>query len=307
MSALRLIFMGTPDFAVESLKRLVESPHDVVAVYTQPPRAAGRGMDVKKSPVHRFAEDKNIPIVTPENFKDEKDVDVFRDLDADLAVVAAYGLLLPESILSAPRLGCINIHASLLPRWRGASPIQQAILHGDETSGISIMQMERGLDTGPVLMQASFPLDPHETAGSLHDKLASLAAQMIVAAVEGLASGESTPTPQDDAKATLAPKIKKEDGAIDWAKDAKAIERKVRAFNPFPGTWFALQGNRIRILGGKVIPASGKPGEVMDNQLTIACGEGGYRITHLQREGRKAMTADEFLRGSPVQAATRVG
>ena len=304
--ALRLIFMATPDFALEPLKALVASPHEVVAIYTQPPRAAGRGMDLKKSPVHHFAEEQNIPVLTPSNFKDEKSVETFKDFKADLAVVAAFGLLLPEDILSAPRLGCINIHASMLPRWRGASPIQQAILNGDKESGISIMQMEKGLDTGPVLIQEALPLVPKETAGTLHDKLANLAFRMIVPTVDGLASGELTPQTQDDARATLAPKIRKEEAQIDWAMDAQAIERKVRAFNPVPGAWFTIQEKRVRILQGRPVEGTGTPGEVLVDQLTIACGKGAYKIEMLQREGKKAMTADEFLRGSPVQAGTRL-
>lgn len=306
MTGLRLIFMGTPDFAVDTLKVLAASQHKVVAVYTQPPRPADRGMTPKKSPVQIIAEIKSIPVLTPKNFKDAKDVKAFKDLKADLAVVAAYGLLLPEAVLNEPKLGCINIHASLLPRWRGASPIQYAILYGDKESGISIMQMEKGLDTGPVLVQKVVSLTPSETADTLHDKLAKLAAHMIVPTIDALAAGKLEPQRQNDSEAMLAPKIGKDEGEIDWCKGSFAIERKVRAFTPAPGAWFKWEGRRIRILNGTTVSKTGTPGEVLDENLLIACGKDAYRILRLQREGKKAMSAAEFLRGTPVPKGTKL-
>lgn len=304
--SLKIIFMGTPYFAFPAFEAIQKSEHRIVAVYTQPPRSAGRGMELKKSPVQLLAEDKGIPVFTPENFKDPKDIADFQNLNADIAVVAAYGLLLPKAILAAPKHGCINIHASLLPRWRGASPIQYAILSGDQKSGISIMQMEKGLDTGPVLKAEGFDLAPNETAPMLHDKLTKLGGQMIVPTLEGLAAGKITPKPQDDSKATYAPKIKKEETIIDWTVSAFEIDCKVRAFFPYPGTFFLLDGKRIRVLWGKVEKQSGSPGEVLDNKLLIACGKRSYRITGLQKESKAAMPAEDFLRGNPIPKGTRL-
>lgn len=297
---LRIIFMGTPDFAVRALEALLESPHKVVAVYTQPPRPAGRGMDLKKSPIHLLAEEKGLPVFTPENFKDPKDIEEFKALKADIAVVAAYGLLLPEAVLKAPTNGCINIHASLLPRWRGAAPIQYAILMGDEKSGISIMQMEKGLDTGPVLAMEGFALEADETAAGLHDKLAALGGKMIVPTLEDYTANKITPQPQDDKAATHAPKIKKEEALINWQKSAREIDQQVRAFHPYPGAFFLLDGVRIRVLKGEARDQNGAPGETLDDALLIACGQGSYRITRLQKEGKKPMASDEFLRGQAV-------
>lgn len=298
---MRLIFMGTPDFALPALGALAKSPHQVVAIYSQPPRPAGRGMAKKNSPVQLCGEQLGVPVFSPNNFKDPKEVETFQNFKADFAVVAAYGLLLPEIILNAPRYGCINIHASLLPRWRGASPIQAAILAGDAASGISIMQVEKGLDTGPVFTQKSLRLTSTETAGSLHDKLSTLAAEMIVPALEEITAGRLVATPQEDEKATYAPKISKQDGRVDWQRSAVEIERMVRAFMPFPGAWFLLNGKRIRILEGSVAEGQGVPGKVLDTSLTIACGTGAYRIERLQKEGKKPMGAEEFLRGQTVK------
>lgn len=306
MKPLRLIFMGTPDFAVPALKALGKRDHTIVAVYSQPPRPAGRGMAEKKSPVHLWAEEMGIPVFTPKNFKNQNDITAFQDHGADFAVVAAYGLLLPGAILKAPRYGCINIHASLLPRGRGASPIQAAILAGDEVSGISIMQMEKGLDTGPVFLAKSIGISRDETAGTLHDRLATLAADMIVPALNTITDGLKA-NPQDDGKATYAPKISKDDSKIDWNKSAPEIDRAVRAFTPFPGAWFTLGDKRIRILEGVATRGQGQPGEVLDATLTIACGKGAYRIGRLQKEGKKPMTAEEFLRGQTIAPGSRLG
>lgn len=303
---LKIIFMGTPDFAVPALNTLLESGHQVVAVYTQPPRPAGRGMALKKSPVQLLAEKNDLPVFTPANFKDPEDIAEFQTLNADIAVVTAYGLLLPEAILNAPKHGCINIHASLLPRWRGAAPIQYAILKGDKKSGISIMQVEKGLDTGPVLAMEEIVLVANETATSLHDKLANLGGKMIVPTLETFIAGTVTPVAQDNKLATHAPKIKKQEALINWQKPAKEIDRQVRAFNPYPGAFFLLDGVRARVLEGEVKDRNGAPGEVLDETLLIACGQGSYQITRLQKEGKKPMAAPDFLRGQAVLEGTKL-
>ncbi len=294
--ALRVIFMGTPDFALPALKAIHKSRHQIVAVYTQPPRPADR-LQVIKTPVHRWGQDHQIPVHTPENFKDPADLAVLKNHKADIAVVAAYGLLLPEAVLTAPRLGCINIHASLLPRWRGAAPIQYAILKGDKETGISIMQMDKGLDTGPVLAAEGIPLAKDATAGTLHDKLADLGAKMIVAVLDNLDAGTLKPQPQDNMLATLAPKFKKAEARIDWTKPAIETDRRVRAFNPFPGAFFEHQGKRFKVLEGRAEDSHGAPGEVLDDNLLIGTGDASYRILKIQREGRKPVTTKEFLRG----------
>jgi len=304
MEPLRVIFMGTPDFAVPSLKALVDSPHKVLAVYSQPPRKAGRGMKEVKSPVHRFAEVHNIPVLTPENFKSEKDVMDFMAFNPDVAVVAAYGHILPKVILNAPRYGGINIHASLLPRFRGAAPIQRAIEAGEGVSGNTIMKMEAGMDTGAILAREEIPLSPDETAASLHDRLRDQAATMIVPALEGYAAGTLIPKPQNETQATYAPKIKKQESRINWNASAQEIDRKVRAFFPSPGAWFFYKGQRIRILKGQRVEGNGSPGRVLDDALTIACSKGAYKIARVQREGKNPMSAEKFLRGTPIPAGT---
>ena len=307
MKPLRLIFMGTPEFAVPSLKALVESPHQVVAAYTRPPRKSGRGMKESKSLVHRFAEDHGIPVLTPENFKDKKDLETFKALGAEVAVVAAYGLILPEAILTAPSKGCLNIHASLLPKFRGAAPIQRAIEAGETVSGNTIMKIEKGMDAGAIIIQEEFTLKPDETAGSLHDRLSDQAADMIVPALEGYVAGKLVPKPQDEIKATYAPKIKKSESRINWNTPALEIDRKVRAFCPYPGAWFQHQGRRIRILKGHAVKQKGAPGEVLDKSLTVACKTRAYRIERVQRAGKKPMTAAEFLRGQPIAPGEVLG
>ncbi|MCH7806528.1 MAG: methionyl-tRNA formyltransferase [Proteobacteria bacterium] len=307
MKPLRLIFMGTPEFAVPSLKALVESPHQVVAVYTQPPRKSGRGMKESKSPVHRFAEDHGISVLTPENFKDKKDLETFKALGAEVAVVAAYGLILPEAILTAPSKGCLNIHASLLPKFRGAAPIQRAIEAGETVSGNTIMKIEKGLDAGAIIIQEQFTLKADETAGSLHDRLSDQAAGMIVPALEGYVAGKLVPKPQDETKATYAPKVKKSESRINWNAPAIEVDRNIRAFCPYPGAWFQHRGKRIRILKGHAVKASGAPGEVLDKSLTVACKTGAYRIERVQRAGKKPMTAAEFLRGQPIAPGEVLG
>ena len=303
---MRIVFMGTPDFAVPALRRLIEAGHDVIAVYTQPPRPAGRGQREQPSPVHQEAARGGIPVHTPKTLRSEAEQAAFAALGADIAVVAAYGLILPKPILDAPRHGCLNIHASLLPRWRGAAPIHRAILAGDAATGITIMQMNEGLDTGPMLLRESVPIGPDMTAQSLHDALAALGGDLIVTALDRLQQGTLVPTPQPDEGVTYAAKLTREEGRLDWHRTAEELERQVRAFDPWPGAWFDHAGERFKVLKARVVAdaKAAAPGTVLDDRLTVACGRGGLAILRLQRAGRAAMDADAFLRGSPIAAGT---
>ncbi|MCH8862885.1 MAG: methionyl-tRNA formyltransferase [Proteobacteria bacterium] len=303
---MRLAFMGTSDFAVPALEALVAAGHEVAAVYSQPPRPAGRGKRLRPSPVHEYAEEAGLELRTPASLKDPVARDDFAALGLDVAVVASYGLILPDSILRAPKLGCINIHASLLPRWRGAAPIERAIMAGDGETGISIMQMDAGLDTGDLLRAEGIAVAPEDTAGTLAAKLAALGAKMIVDVLEELAAGALTPTPQPEDGATYAKKIDKAEARIDWTSPASDIDRLVRAMNPAPGAWFEVDGTRIKILAGEISSARGAPGEVLDNRLTIACGEGAYRAITVQRAGKGAMAATDMLRGTSIATGKRL-
>ncbi|MFQ5348136.1 MAG: methionyl-tRNA formyltransferase [Rhodothalassiaceae bacterium] len=305
MRGLRLAFFGTPDFAVPALEALLDAGHEVVAVYTRPPRPAGRGQTLRKSAVHRVAEARGLPVRTPASLRDAATQAAFAALDLDAAVVAAYGLILPQAILEAPRLGCLNIHASLLPRWRGAAPIQRAILAGDRETGITIMQMDAGLDTGPILLQEAVQIGPRETAGALHDRLAALGGRLVVMALEGLATGRLAPQPQPADGITHAPKIAPAERRIDWHAPAAEIDRRVRAFAPLPGAWTAWREERLVILSGQPVAGAGAPGTVLDERLTIACGEGAFRIAALKRAGRRALPAAAFLRGFPLPPGSR--
>ncbi|BBE35107.1 methionyl-tRNA formyltransferase [Sphingosinicella microcystinivorans] len=300
---MRIVFMGTPAFAVPALEALVAAGHDVAAVYTQPPRPAQRGKQPQASAVQQAAERLGLPVRFPVNFKDEADREAFAALGADVAVVAAYGLILPQAILDAPRRGCLNIHASLLPRWRGAAPIQRAILAGDTSTGVTIMQMERGLDTGPMLLTAETPVDA-KTAGALTDELAAMGAKLIV---EALARDTLSAEPQPAEGVTYAHKIDKAEAALDFSRSAPEVERAVRAFNPAPGAFTLLGQERLRILACDVVDASGGPSVTLDDQLTIGCGTGAIRPTLVQRPGKRAMDVAEVLRGFPVPAGTRLG
>lgn len=308
MSALKIIFMGTPDFSVEALKCLIKAGHDIVAVYSQPPRKAGRGMSERLSPVHQFAQDRGLSVLTPLNFKDTESVQTFESHQADVAVVVAYGLILPPEILSAPTYGCLNIHASLLPRWRGAAPIQRAIMAGDKTTGVAIMQMDAGLDTGPVLMSKTIEITAQTTAGSLHDELSELGGNLIVDALAGLTNEELKPVPQDEQGSTYAAKITKAEGRIDWGNTAEEIDRHIKGLTPWPGAWFeAVQGDkayRIKVKQAQVDTGSGKAGEVLDDQFLIACGRGALRISEVQREGKSVAKASDFLRGFVLSPGT---
>jgi methionyl-tRNA formyltransferase len=306
MTALRIVFMGTPPIAVAVLAALIEAGHDIVCVYTQPPRPAGRGHKLQPSAVQRFAEQRGLAVRAPLSLKGAAEQQAFAALGADVAVVAAYGLILPRPILEAPRLGCLNVHASLLPRWRGAAPIQRAILAGDRETGVTIMQMDEGLDTGAMLLIGKLPIGPTTTAESLHDALAALGARLMVEALDGLAAGRMRPVPQPAEGATYAKKLTREEARLDWRDSAAALDRKVRALNPWPGTWFEHDGERIRVLAAT--PLAGRndaaPGTVMDDAATIACGAGALRLTRLQRPGKGPSDADAFLRGYPIPAGT---
>jgi methionyl-tRNA formyltransferase len=300
----RIAYMGTPDFSVGALAALIEAGHAVVCVYSQPPRPAGRGKKDRPSPVHEFAAERGIEVRHPETLRDEAEQVAFAALDLDLAVVAAYGLILPKPILDAPRLGCLNIHASLLPRWRGAAPIQRAILAGDRITGVTIMRMDEGLDTGPMLLKESAAIGPGTDAGRLHDELAAIGARMIVEALARLEDGKLDETPQPGEGVTYAAKIDKAETRIDWTRPAAEIERQLRGFAPVPGAWFELEGERIRALAGVVTGDRAAPGTVLDDVLTVACGEGAIRLEMVQRAGKGAMEAAAFLRGHAVPAGT---
>jgi methionyl-tRNA formyltransferase len=298
---MRVIFMGSPDFAVPTLYALIAGGHEVAAVYCQPPRPAGRGKALQPTPVQRAAELLGIPVHSPASLKGTERQADFEAVRADVAVVAAYGLILPQAILGAPKLGCLNVHASLLPRWRGAAPVQRAILAGDEVTGVTIMQMEAGLDTGPMLAAQEVTVG-RKTAEQLTAELAMVGAQLMT---QVLASFHSYPhLAQDDAGATYAPKVRKEEARIDWRWSAAEIERQVRAFNPVPGAFFEHQGERIRVLEASVEAGGATAGTVIDDRLAIACGEGSLRPLKVQRSGRGAMAPDELLRGFPIPAGT---
>jgi methionyl-tRNA formyltransferase len=298
---MRIVFMGTPAFAVPALHALSAAGHDIVAAYTQPPRPAMRGKQPQRSAVHLAAEALGIAVMTPRDFRSDTDRQAFAAHAADVAVVAAYGLILPAAVLAMPRHGCLNIHASLLPRWRGAAPIQRAILAGDEQTGITIMQMEKGLDTGPMLLSEATSIG-RKTAGELTDELAGMGARLIVKVLADLPDWPAQPQPETGI--SYASKIEKAEAAIDWTRPAADIERAVRAFNPVPGAYLTLAGERIRVLAADVIAASGPAGATIDDAFAIACGAGALRPTLVQRAGKRAMGVDDMLRGRPVPAGT---
>jgi methionyl-tRNA formyltransferase len=300
--------MGTPDFALAALRALCEAGHDIAAVYSQPPRAAGRGQQPRPSPVASFAGGRGLPVRSPTSLKASPEQGAFAALNLDAAVVAAYGLLLPRAILQAPRLGCLNIHASLLPRWRGAAPIQRALMAGDEATGITIMQMDEGLDTGPILLQERIDIASNETGETLHDTLAVRGAELILTALDGLASGSLAPRPQPTEGVTYAAKLTRADERLDWRQPALELERQVRALAPRPGAWFAVGDERIKTLAAEIAdgPTNAEPGLLLDDRLTIACGTGALRLTRLQRAGKAALPAEDFLRGYRLARGTRL-
>ncbi len=301
---MRIAFMGSPDFSVPTLRALVVAGHDVVAVYAQPPKPAGRGQALTPCPVHAAANALGLTVHTPKSLKDEGEQAAFAALNLDLAVVVAYGKILPLPILHAPRLGCINGHGSLLPRWRGAAPIHRAIMAGDLETGIDIMQMEEGLDTGPTLLRATTPITADDTTGSLHDRLSALAAPLMAQAVAGLAAGTLTPQIQPETGVTYAAKIDKAEARIDWSRDAVDVDRHIRGLSPFPGAWFEHDGIRVKVLMSATAAGTGAPGTILDDQLTIACGSGAVRLVTLQRAGKGAMDTEAFQNGFPLPVGT---
>ncbi|MET0874352.1 MAG: methionyl-tRNA formyltransferase [Pseudolabrys sp.] len=303
---MRLIFMGTPDFAVPTLVELAARGHEIAAVYTRAPKPAGRGMDVQRAPVEQEARQLALTVHTPKTLKDEEAQAAFRADDADAAVVVAYGLILPKSVLEAPRLGCFNIHASLLPRWRGAAPINRAVMAGDAESGVTIMKMNEGLDTGAMAMAERVPIGVDMTAGDLHDALSRLGADLMLRTLAAAERGSLTLTPQSDNGVSYAEKISKNETRIDWSKPWKQVHDHIRGLSPFPGAWFEIDGARIKALRSTKGDGSGVAGTVLDDKLTIACGAGAVRLTQVQRAGKQPMSADEFLRGTPVKSGVRV-
>ena len=303
--ALRLVFMGTPEFAVPTLDAIVSARHKIAAVYTRPPRPAGRGMAVQASPIADEAERFGLPVFTPKTLRETSAVDAVRVHRADAAVVVAYGLILPKAILDLFPLGCFNLHASLLPRWRGAAPIQRAIMAGDRETGVAVMKMEEGLDTGPVAMTERIAIGPDMTAGDLHDELARLGARLMVRALAELEQAQLRLMPQPSAGVTYAGKIEKAETRIDWTQAWNKVHDHCRGLSPFPGAWFEHAGaGRIKVLRSTKGSGAGEPGRVLDDELTVACGEGAIRLLELQREGRKPMRAEEFLRGTPILRGT---
>jgi methionyl-tRNA formyltransferase len=305
---LRIVFMGTPEFSVPTLAEILGAGHEVAAVYTQPPRPAGRGRVESKSPVHRFAESTGLEVRTPKGLKGEDAQRDFAALHPDAAVVVAYGLLLPAAVLAAPRLGCFNLHASALPRWRGAAPIQRAIMAGDNETAANVMRMEQGLDTGPVCLAESVPIGPDMTAGELHDVLAQRGASLMARALGALERGSLDCRPQADSGVTYAAKIDKAEARIDFAKPAREVHNLIRGLSPFPGAWFEAgaegKRERIKVLRASLVDGRGRPGEVLDDQLTVGCGEGAVRLLELQRAGKKPMGARQLLRGFPLPPGT---
>jgi methionyl-tRNA formyltransferase len=301
---LRLAFMGTPDFAVPTLAELIGQGHDIACVYSQPPRPKGRGLGEEPSPVARLAAAHGLEVRTPASLKDAQAA--FASLGLDAAVVVAYGLLLPKPILDAPRLGCFNLHGSLLPRWRGAAPIQRAILAGDAETGVMVMRMGEGLDTGPVLMSERVAIE-RKTYGELHDELSRLGADLMARVLAALERGSISEQAQSESGVTYAKKISKDEARIDWSKSAREIDCLIRGLSPAPGAWCEASGERIKILYAEPVKGNGAPGEIVDDMLTVACGEGALRLLRLQRAGKSAMDAGEFLRGFALPRGTKLG
>jgi len=307
---MRLVFMGTPDFAVPTLHELVGRGLDVAAVYTRAPKPAGRGLAEQKSPVHLAAEGLGIPVFAPRTLRAEDAQAEFASLGGDVAVVVAYGLILPKAVLEAPALGCLNLHASLLPRWRGAAPIQRAVMAGDAETGVMVMRMEEGLDTGPIGLAERVAIGPDETAGELHDRLSPLGADLMARALGALGRGGLTFTPQPEEGVTYARKIEKGEARIDWTSPAPRVHDHIRGLSPSPGAWFEAdlggEAARVRVLRSAPAEGAGAPGEVLDGRLTVACGQGAVRLLQLQRAGRQAMSAEEFLRGAAIGPGARL-
>lgn len=300
---LKMAFMGTPEFAVPTLEELIHAGHDVRVAYTQPPRPAGRGKKVRKSPVHLAAEAHGIEVRTPVRLKDPSDKIAFAALHLDVAIVVAYGLILPDAIIDAPYLGCVNIHASLLPRWRGAAPIQRAIMAGDTETGVTVMCVTPGLDQGPTLLIEKVAITPETTGATLHDALATLGARAILPALDGWSGGSLEAIPQSEEGLSYAHKLSREDGRLDWSRPAVELERLVRALSPWPGAWCELDGERLKVLSASLLDLgllTNDPGTVVDPKLAVACGSGALRLLRLQKPGKAPMDAEAFLRGNSM-------
>jgi methionyl-tRNA formyltransferase len=308
---LRVVFMGTPEFAVPTLAGLLAAGHDIAAVYTQPPRPAGRGMAARTSAVHRFAADSGLPVLTPSSLKGAEAQQAFAAHQADVGVVVAYGLILPKAILAAPRAGCLNLHASALPRWRGAAPIQRALMAGDTETAATVMRMDEGLDTGPVCLTRRLPIGPDMAAGELHDQLAAQGAALMVEALAAIERGALRCTPQRASGVTYATKIGKDDTRIDFTQPARAVHDHVRALSPVPGAWTEMvaggKPERLKVLRTALAEGGGPPGTILGADLTIACGEGALRILEVQRGGKRPMPAEDFLRGFPLRPGHPLG
>ncbi|MBX3510369.1 MAG: methionyl-tRNA formyltransferase [Hyphomonadaceae bacterium] len=304
--SLRLAFMGSPAFAVPQLAALIAAGHDIACVYSQPARPAGRGKQERPTPVHTYAAAQGLEVRTPKSLKRAEEQADFAALNLDAAIVVAYGLILPQAVLDAPRLGAFNLHASLLPRWRGAAPIQRAIMAGDTRTGVQVMRMEAGLDTGPVLASAETAITPEDTTATLHDRLAALGAPLLVQTLAALERGEARETPQSEIGVTYAHKLTPAETRIDWRRPAREVDATIRGLSPAPGAWAVLDGARLKVLFCRLEQGAGAPGEVLDENLLIACGEGAVRLLRVQREGRAALAASDFLRGQPVSPGTRL-
>ncbi|MEZ6023972.1 MAG: methionyl-tRNA formyltransferase [Hyphomonadaceae bacterium] len=304
--SLRLAFMGSPHFALPTLAALIDAGHEIACVYSQPPRPAGRGQQERPTPVAAFAAERGLEVRTPKSLKRPEAQAAFAALELDAAIVVAYGLILPKPILDAPRLGAFNLHGSLLPRWRGAAPIQRAIMAGDRVTGVQVMRMEEGLDTGPVLASAETPIAFDDNASSVHDRLAALGAPLMVEALAQLERGAAVEIPQASEGVTYAHKLTPAEARIDWSQSARQVDCHIRGLAPFPGAWFEYEGGRIKALDSRLGMGDGAPGEVLDDALLIACGEGAVRLLKLQREGRAPLLAEDFLRGRPIEAGSSV-
>jgi methionyl-tRNA formyltransferase len=305
--SLRLAFMGSPAFALPALEALLDAGHEVVCVYSQPPRPARRGKQERQTPVHVFAAQRGIEVRTPKSLKSTDEQAAFAALKLDAAIVVAYGLILPKPILDAPRLGAFNLHGSLLPRWRGAAPIQRAIMAGDKITGVQVMRMEEGLDTGPTLATAETQIEADDTTASLHDRLAAMGAKLLIETLAKIETGSAQETPQPEAGVTYAHKITPAEARIDWSKPAREVDFQIRGLSPHPGAWFELDGARIKVLQSRLGLGEGAPGEALDDALLIACGSGAIRLITVQREGRGPLAAEAYLRGAPVPAGSRLG
>ena len=304
--SLRLAFMGSPDFAVPTLEAILAAGHDVACVYSQPPRPAGRGKDLRETAVHAAANRHGLPVRTPLNFKSPEDREAFAALNLDVAVVVAYGLLLPKAILDAPRLGCFNLHGSILPRWRGAAPIHRAVMAGDAITGVQVMKMDVGLDTGPVMLTATTPISEDDTTGDVHDRLSQLGAALMVDGLARLEAGTARLTEQTEEGVTYAAKVSAAEARIDWTLPAPEVAARIRGMSPFPGAWFEHEGQRIKVFNARADEGSGQPGDVLDDELRIACSSGAVRLTRLQRAGKGIVTAEDFQRSKRIARGEKV-